>query len=180
MLFTIPEDNLPAVLKKLRVGAKLPAEAYNRDYSTKLDSGTLLTVDNQIDPQTGTSKLKAVFNNKTGLLFPNQFVNVRLLVDTQRGQVIVPTSAIQHGQQGTFVYVVKANNAVDVRTVTPGITVGEITAVQNGLQVGETVVTDGTDKLQPGSQVRVRAAGAHPGQGDGKDQSEQAPGGGPS
>jgi membrane fusion protein, multidrug efflux system len=171
VLFTIPEDNLPPILKKLRTGARLPADAYNRDSSIKLDSGTLLTVDNQIDPQTGTSRLKAVFNNRGGLLFPNQFVNVQLLVDTLRGQVIIPAAAIQRGQQGTFVYVVKADNTVEARPVAPGIAVGEIASIQSGLNAGETVVTDGTDKLQPGSPVRVRpstgAGSQQPGSGNG-------------
>ncbi len=160
-LFTIPEDNLPPILAKLRAGAKLRAEAFNRDYSIKLDTGTLLTVDNTIDPQTGTSKLKAVFANRGGLLFPNQFVNVRLLVDTQRAQVIVPAAALQHGQQGTtFVYVVKPDSTVEARNVVPGITVEDIVSLRSGLQPGELVVTDGTDKLQPGSQVRVRQRAA--------------------
>jgi multidrug efflux system membrane fusion protein len=161
-LFTIPEDSLPPVLKKLRAGAKLHVDAYNRDYSTKLDTGTLLTVDNQIDPTTGTSRLKAVFENRGGLLFPNQFVNVRLLVDTERGQVIIPSVALQRGQQGTFVYVIKPDNTVEARTVVPGITVAEIVSIQNGIEPGEMVVTEGTDKLQPGSQVRARPEAVPP------------------
>ena len=181
VLFTIPEDDLPPVLKKLRAGAKLRAEAFNRDYSTKLGTGTLLTVDNTIDPQTGTSKLKAVFENRDALLFPNQFVNVRLLVDTLRGQAIVPTVALQHGQQGTFVYVVKADNTVEARTVVQGISVGDIAAIQSGLNMGEMVVTEGTDKLQPGSPVRFRQPVAAPGQRrGGASGSEPGAGGGPS
>lgn len=181
VLFTIPEDNLPPVLKKLRAGAKLPVDAYNRDMSTKLDSGTLQTVDNTIDQQTGTSKLKAVFNNRAGLLFPNQFVNVRLLVDTQRAQVIIPAVALQRGQQGTFVYVVKANNTVEARNIQTGVTVGDVVSVRSGLQPGEMVVTDGTDKLQPGSQVRVREPSAVPGgrQHGGATGPASSPGGGP-
>lgn len=158
VLFTIPEDNLPPVLKKLRAGAKLRAEAFNRDFSMKLGTGTLLTLDNTIDAQTGTSKLKAVFDNHEGVLFPNQFVNVRLLVDTERNQVIIPLVAIQRGQQGTYVYVVKQDSSVEVRQITQGIAVGDIVSIRKGLNPGEVVVTDGTDKLQPGSKVRARQA----------------------
>ena len=106
VLFTIPEDSLPQVTQKLRAGAHLPVDAYNRDNSKKLASGTLVTLDNQIDNTTGTSKLKAVFDNKDNALFPQQFVNIRLLVDTLANQLVVPNVAIQNGQQGTFVYVV--------------------------------------------------------------------------
>jgi multidrug efflux system membrane fusion protein len=157
-LFTIPEDNLPPVLRKLHAGATLSADAFNRDKSQKLDSGKLLTVDNQIDPTTGTSRLKAVFENRTFNLFPNQFVNVRVLVETQHNQVIVPAVAVQSGSQGKFVYVVKPDSTVEVRVVTPGITEGNDTSIDSGLKVDEAVVIDGAEKLQPGSKVRVRGA----------------------
>jgi multidrug efflux system membrane fusion protein len=164
VLFTLPEDGLPPVLKKLRAGAVLPVDAYNRDKSKKLASGRLLTVDNQVDPTTGTIRLKAVFANRDNALFPQQFVNVRLLVDTERGQVLVPSVAIQRGAQGTFVYVVKSDSTVEARTLTVGITEGNSTAIVNdglkegekGLQEGELVVTDGADKLQPGSKVSAK------------------------
>jgi multidrug efflux system membrane fusion protein len=156
VLFTIPEDELPAVVSKLRAGATLPVQAYNRDKTRKLSDGRLLTVDNQIDPQTGTSRLKAVFENRDSALFPNQFVNVRLRVDTRHNQVLVPAVAIQRGQQGTFTYVIKPDSTVEVRRVEVGITEGNDTSIHGGLKPGEAVVTDGTDRLQAGTKVRVR------------------------
>src|SRR5579863_7260779 len=122
VLFTIPEDSLPQVVQKLRAGAHLPTDAYNRDNSKKLASGTLVTLDNQIDSTTGTSKLKAVFPNKDNALFPQQFVNVRLLVDTLTDQLVVPNVAVQNGQQGTFVYVVDDNSRVHLKPVKVGVT----------------------------------------------------------
>ena len=182
-LFTIPEDNLPQVLRKMRTGAVLPVDAYNRDKSQKLSTGRLETVDNQIDPQTGTSRMKAIFENRDNMLWPNQFVNVRMLVDTLKNQVLIPQVAIQRGQQGTFVYVIKADSTVDVRPIQVGVMEGEDAAVTSGLEAGETVVTDGTDRLQAGSKVRMRqpergrseggggaASGRRPGQGGDKKQ----------
>ena len=122
VLFTIPEDSLPQVTQQLRAGAHLPVDAYNRDNSKKLASGTLVTVDNQIDNTTGTSKLKAVFDNKDNALFPQQFVNIRLLVDTLTNQLVVPNVAVQNGQQGTFVYVVDDQSKVHLKPVQVGIT----------------------------------------------------------
>ncbi len=159
VLFTIPEDNLPPVLRKLHAGVTLPVEALNRDNSQKLESGKLLTVDNQIDPTTGNARLKAVFDNGNFNLFPNQFVNIRLLVDTKHNQVIVPSVAVQSGSPGKFVYVVKPDSTVEVRLVTPGITEGNDTSIDSGLKANEAVVIDGADKLQPGSKVRVRGGG---------------------
>jgi multidrug efflux system membrane fusion protein len=156
VMFTIPEDSLPAVRNKLRGGATLPVQAFNRDRSQKLGDGRLLTFDNQIDPQTGTSRLKAVFENRDGSLFPNQFTNVRLLVEIQHNQILIPTVAIQRGQQGTFVYVVKPDSTVEVRPVQVGVTEGNESSILHGVQAGETVVTDGTDRLQPGAKVRIR------------------------
>jgi multidrug efflux system membrane fusion protein len=156
VVFTLPEDSLPPVLRKLRAGARLPVDAYNRDRSQKLASGRLLTVDNQIDQTTGTLKLKAVFENREETLFPQQFVNVRLLVETRRNQVIVPSVAIQRGSQGTFVYVVKSDSTVEVRPVAAGVSEGGNTSIDRGLEAGEAVVTDGADKLQPGSKVTIR------------------------
>jgi membrane fusion protein, multidrug efflux system len=178
VLFTIPEDSLPAVLKKLRSGVRLPVDAYNRDKSSKLASGRLLTTDNQIDPQTGTSRLKAEFGNRDNTLFPNQFVNVRLLVDTLHNQTIVPAVAIQRGQQGTFVYAIKPDNTVEVKTVQVGLMEGTDVTIVNGLNVGETVVTDGSDRLQSGVKVRIRPPSSmRPGNGSNVESS--GPGGGP-
>ena len=164
VLFTIPEDNLPPVLKKLRAGARLPVEAYDRSGKTKIATGYLLTLDNQIDPSTGTARLKAVFQNRDNALFPNQFVNVRLLLDVRRESLLVPVVTIQRGPQGTFVYVVKANQTVEVRPVTLGITEGNDASIDAGLSAGEVVVVDGMDKLQAGSQVRLseRDSGQQP------------------
>ncbi len=163
VLFTLPEDNLPPVLRKLRAGATLAVEAFNRDKTTHLASGYLKTTDNQIDPQTGTLRLKAVFENRNGELYPNQFVNVRLLVEKRRNRVIISAVAIQRGQQGTFVYVVKADNSVELRTVELGVVEGNDAEVVSGLREGETVVTDSIDRLQPGSKVRIREkARVHP------------------
>jgi multidrug efflux system membrane fusion protein len=159
VVFTIPEDNLPQVTQKLRAGAHLPADAYNRDNSKKLASGTLMTVDNQIDSTTGTSKLKAVFDNKDNALFPQQFVNIRLLVDTLTNQLVVPNVAVQNGQQGTFVYLVDADSRVHLRTVQVGIATATSTDIVGGISDGDQVVIDGTDRLVEGAVVRVRKAG---------------------
>jgi membrane fusion protein, multidrug efflux system len=158
--FHIPQDWLPPVLKKLRAGVKLPVEAWNRDNSQKLETGYLLTLDNLIDPTTGTATLKAVFQNKNEDLFPSQFVNIQLLVDTQPNQLVVPSVAVQTGQQGTFVYVVNANSRVQLRPVTTGIVSDQLgTQILSGLDEGEQVVVDGTDRLQNNTQVRLRPAG---------------------
>lgn len=158
--FTIPEDSLPDVLSKLRQGAHLPAVAYSRDNSEKLASGVLMTVDNQIDNTTGTSKLKAVFENKDYKLFPQQFVNIRLLVDTMKQRLVVPGVAIQNGQQGTFVYVVDPETSkVHLKTVQVGITNQDISEIRSGISEGEQVVVDGTDRLDDGTEVRVRKPG---------------------
>lgn len=162
VVFTLPEDSLPAVVGKLRAGAMLPVDAYNRDKSRKLASGRLLAIDNAIDPNTGTLRLKAEFENRKSSLFPNQFVNVRLLVDTMRNQVIIPSAAVQRGSQGTYLYAVKPDNTAEFRLVTPGVTEGIETSISKGLQEGETVVTDGTDKLQPGSPVAPKPEPARP------------------
>jgi|SRR5579872_1862013 len=156
VLFTIPEDSLPAVIQKLRRGAHLPVDAYNRDNSQKLASGTLLTVDNQIDPTTGTSKLKAIFENKNSSLFPQQFVNMNLLVDTLQNQIIVPAVAIQNGQQGTFVYVIDEKHTAHIRPVTVLTSDQTGADIKAGLKEGEDVAVDGADRLQDGAQVRVR------------------------
>jgi membrane fusion protein, multidrug efflux system len=160
VLFSIPQDDLPSVLKKMQGGKKLVVEAYNRDLKQKLATGTLLTIDNQIDPNTGTVRCKAVFPNEDNALFPNQFVNARLLVDTQQDAVIVPTAAIQRSPRSTFVYVVKDDSAVESRNVTVGPGEGDDVAVTNGLSPGEVVVIEGVDRLQQGTKVTARMAGA--------------------
>ncbi len=159
VLFTIPEDSLPQVVKKMRAGAKLPADAYNRDNSKKLASGTLVTLDNQIDSTTGTSRLKAVFENKDNSLFPQQFVNVRLLVDTLSNQLVVPNVAVQNGQQGTFVYTVDDDSTVHLKPVQVGISTDTSTDILKGIDDGDRVVIDGTDRLSEGAVVRIRKPG---------------------
>jgi multidrug efflux system membrane fusion protein len=157
-IFTIPEDSLPQVLKKLHAGVRLPLQAWNRDRSKELSDGYLLTVDNQIDPTTGTSRLKAVFANKDFQLFPNQFVNIRLLVDTLRNQIVIPTVAIQRGQQGPFVYTVSEDGTAHMQAVQTGITEGNNTSIRAGLNGGEQVVIDGFDRLADKAKVRIRPA----------------------
>jgi membrane fusion protein, multidrug efflux system len=159
VLFSIPQDQLPSVLQKLHAGATLHTEAYDRDQSKKLADGTLLTVDNQIDTTTGTSKLKAVFPNTDGALFPNQFVNVRLALDTKRGATIVPAVAIQRGPTGTFVYLVGDDSTVSVRPVKVGLSEGNNVSIDDGLEPGDSVVIDGAEKLTEGMKVVVRKPG---------------------
>lgn len=157
-IFTLPQDQMMAVYKKLRQGAKLPADAYDRDDTTKIASGTLLTIDNQIDTTTGTYKLKAMFNNSDNALFPNQFVNIHLLVDTMRDLTIIPAAALERGPQGTYVYAVAPGNTVKIHTVTVALTAGNVIGLSNGLQPDDQVVTDGMDKLQDGSKIEPRSA----------------------
>ena len=156
-LFTLPEDVLPQVMQKVRKGDKLKVIAYNRDKSQLLATGVLASVDNQIDPTTGTSKLKAVFDNKDGALFPNQFVNIRLLVETRQNQVIIPAAAVQRGSTGTFVYVVHDGTA-ELRPVKVGVTEGTESSIDQGLSAGESVVIDGAENVQPGGKVSVGQA----------------------
>lgn len=153
VIFTLPQDQLPQVLPKLRAGTTLAVDAYDRDDTTKITEGKLATIDNQIDPTTGTYKLKAVFSNDTNVLFPNQFVNIHMLVDVKHGLAIVPAAAIQRGPQGTYVYVVNGGNTVNIRTVTVAQTTGNNVGISSGLNGGEIVVIDGQDKLQDGSKV---------------------------
>lgn len=160
VLFTIPADQLPPVQAKLAAGAKLTVEAWDRDLKTKLATGSLLAVDNQIDPATGTVRLKALFQNENIPLYSNQFVNARLLVDTLRSVVLVPTAAIQRSPQATFVWVVKPDQTADMRTVDVQLTEGDRVAIRSGLAEGERVVVDGVDKLQPGTKVALAQPGA--------------------
>ncbi len=165
VIFPIPEDSLPLVLAKLKGGARLPVEAYDREMKQKLATGYLLTVDNQVDTTTGTVKFKGVFPNNGNELFPNQFVNARLLVEMKHDAVIVPASAVQRGPQGTFVYVVKPDKTAAVRPVTLGVTEGGNTSVGAGLEAGEIVVADGAERLRDGSAVDVNEANGRGGQG---------------
>ncbi|MFJ1258592.1 MdtA/MuxA family multidrug efflux RND transporter periplasmic adaptor subunit, partial [Cupriavidus sp. CuC1] len=155
VLYTIPEDNLPSVLKRLHAGETIPVQAWDRQARNRLAEGTLLTTDNQIDTTTGTVKLKAIFQNQDGLLFPNQFVNLRTRVDTIENATVVPVAAIQRGQQGTFVYVVDDSSKVKVQVVALGPSDGERTVVTKGLQPGQRVVIDGADRLKEGMTVEA-------------------------
>jgi multidrug efflux system membrane fusion protein len=162
VLFTLPEDYIPQVLQHMRKGT-LQVEAYSRDDRQKIATGKLLTLSNEIDPTTGTNKYKAVFDNADRALWPNQFVNIRLLLDTKQNAVTVPVAALQRGTQGTFVYVVKPDSTAEVRPVKVGVTEGNVASVDSGVTPGEMVVTDGQDKLQPGAKVEVQQRGNRPG-----------------
>ena len=143
-------------MRRLQAGMTLTADAYDRSGRAKISEGKLLTIDNQIDPATGTLKLKAVFENKDHALFPNQFVNVRLLLEMRQDATIVPAAAIQRGPKGEFVYVIKADHTVEARPVKIGLTEGSNTSIDSGLSPDEVVVIDGADKLRPGAVVEVR------------------------
>lgn len=158
VVFAIPQDDLPLVLARLRNGAELPVDAFDRAGTRRLGTGVLATVDNQIDTSTGTIKLKAQFDNADEQLFPNQFVNVRLLVDTVRGATVVPSAAVQRGAKGTYVYVVGADATASARLVTVGLSEGELTQVTHGIESGETIVTDGVDRLRDGIKVSLQTA----------------------
>ena len=155
VIFTLPEDNLPAVLKQYHAGVMMQTTAYDRTGATQLATGKLGTIDNQIDTTTGTVKLRAIFDNSDERLFPNQFVNIKLLVDTLHNTVLVPTAAIQRGAPGTFVYIAKPNNTVAVQKVTLGPGDGQRVAVLSGLQAGDEVVDDGADRLKDGAKITV-------------------------
>jgi multidrug efflux system membrane fusion protein len=154
VIFTLPEDNLPTVAQHMR-GHTLQVEAYSRDNQTKLATGKLLTIDNQIDQTTGTDRLKAVFDNQDNALWPNQFVNIRLLLEVRKNSIVIPSAATQRGPQGSYVFVVKPDKTVEVRPITIALTQDNASAVGSGLSVGEVVVTDGQDKLQAGTKVEI-------------------------
>jgi multidrug efflux system membrane fusion protein len=159
VIFTLPEENLPTVAKHLHQ-APLSVEAYDSDDQNKLATGTLLTIDNQIDQTTGTGRLKAMFNNQDNVLWPNQFVNVRLLLETHKDTTVVPSASIQNGPQGSYVFVVKADKTVEVRPVTVSFTQNNVASIGGGLNPGDVVVVDGQDKLQGGSKVDPHAGSA--------------------
>jgi multidrug efflux system membrane fusion protein len=188
VIFPIPEDNVPALVRRLRSGAALTVEAYDRTNSLKLADGKLLTIDNQIDVTTGTVKLRAQFENADGLLFPNQFVNIQLFQELLKNQIIMPNSAVRRGAPNgvvsTFVYVVNPDHTVKVRPVTLGVVDGERVAVTQGLSAGEVVVTEGGDRLRDGAEVQLpsaagSSAGAHPTDGAPSGAQPGAPPGGP-
>jgi multidrug efflux system membrane fusion protein len=153
VIFTLPEDDIPEVLKQVRGGSKLAVDAYNRDDTTKLASGSISTVDNTVDPTTGTFKLRAVFPNGDEALFPNQFVVARMLLNVEHDATVIPSSAIERGQDGSFVYVVGDDNKVSAKNVTLGALEGERQAVLSGISVGDKVVVDGADRLKDGMEV---------------------------
>jgi len=155
VIFTLPEDVLPNVSQHMKQQT-LEVDAFSRDDQTKLATGKLLTIDNEIDPTTGTAKLKAVFDNKDSKLWPNQFVNADLLLETRKGSTVVPTAAILRGPQGTFVYAVNSDKTVQDKVVTVALTQGDTTVITDGVVPGDTVVTDGQDKLQRGSHIEAR------------------------
>jgi multidrug efflux system membrane fusion protein len=158
VIFSIPQDNVPQVMKKLRAGRRMLVEAWDRDLKNKISTGSLLTIDNQADVTTGTVRFKATFANDDNALFPNQFVNARLLVDVKRGAVLVPVTAIQRGPETTFVFVVDKDDTVQTRNVVTGTIEAGMASVDRGLSPGETVVIEGVDKLQHGAKVQPTPA----------------------
>jgi len=174
VIFTLPEDVLPSVAQHMARGT-LEVDAFSRDDQTKIATGKLLTIDNQIDPTTGTAKLKAVFDNKDNQLWPNQFVNSNLLLETRKNSTTVPTAAILRGPQGTFVYAMNTDKTVEDRAVTVSLTQGNTSVVTSGLNPGDVVVTDGQDKLQRGSRVEPRATGTNAGSGNANKQAAGSP-----
>ena len=154
VIFTLPEDQLPSILAQVHAGAQLRVEALDREM-TKIGQGFLSTMDNQIDPTTGTVKLRATFDNQNGSLFPNQFVNARLLVQEKQNVTLIPTATIQRNAQVTYVYLVKPDSTVTVRNITTGTSEGDETEVTSGLSAGDDVVMTGVDKLQEGTKIKV-------------------------
>src|SRR3989454_11971594 len=167
VIFSLPQDQLPDVNSKLRTGTQLPVEAFDRDDTAKIATGKLQTIDNQIDVTTGTYKLKSIFSNEDNALFPNQFVNVHLLVDIKRGLTVVPAAAIQRGPQGTYVYAAGNDNTAKIRTVTIAQSAGNSVGLSAGLNPGDVVVIDGQDKLQDGTKINPSTAPGGSGSGRG-------------
>ena len=158
VLFTLPEDNLRDVLQHMRSN-RLEVQAWNRDDTQQIADGHLETIDNQIDPNTGTFRLKAVFDNRDNALYPNQFVNARLQVYVRKNAITIPAAAVQRGAQGTYVYVVKQDKSVDSRTIKIALTEGAVAVLDSGVNPGELVITDGQERLQPGNKVEVQRTG---------------------
>ena len=157
VLFTVPEDNLQAIAKRIAAGAVLPATAYDRSGATKIADGALQTFDSQIDPTTGTIKLRAEFPNQDRALYPNQFVNIRLLIDTHKDVTTISTAGVQRGVPGTFVYLINGDDTVSVRPVKLGITDGDRVEVLSALTPGDRIVIDGADKLREGAKIVIRS-----------------------
>lgn len=158
VLFTLPEDNLRDVLQHMRSN-RLEVQAWNRDDTQQIADGRLETIDNQIDPNTGTFRLKAVFDNRDNALYPNQFVNARLQVYVRKNAITIPAAAVQRGSQGTYVYVVKQDKSVDSRNIKIALTEGTVAVLDSGVNPGELVITDGQERLQPGNKVEVQRTG---------------------
>jgi multidrug efflux system membrane fusion protein len=180
VIFTLPEDNLAAVMKRMGAGATLAVTAFDRSGKTKLADGTLSTIDNQIDTSTGTVKLRAQFDNKDEELFPNQFVNVQLLVETLKGATVVPSAAVLRGAPGTYVYLIKPDNTVTVQKIVLGPSDRERVAVTDGLKPGDRVVVDGADKLREGAKVTLPGTNATTNRGGAVPASDAAPAAAPS
>jgi multidrug efflux system membrane fusion protein len=159
VIFTIAEDQLEPILKKIRAGDKLPVDAWDREQKNKLATGTLATVDNEIDPTTGTLKLRAVFDNNDRTLFPNQFVNARLLQQEKTGVTLLPSAAVQRNTNDTYVYFIKPDNTVTIRSIKVGTTEGDQSEITSGISPGDKVVMTGVDKLQEGSKVNPTLTG---------------------
>ncbi len=174
VLFTLPEEQIPQVVSRMRTG-QLPVDAYDSNDRAKLASGRLETLDNQIDPTTGTVRLKAVFENRESVLWPNQFVNVHLQLQTLPNATVVPAAAVQRGQQGTYVYVVDQNKTAQVANVQVALTQGETAVIASGISPGQQVVVDGQDRLAAGSRVEPTPAGGRRG-GQGQSAANEQPG----
>ena len=159
VIFTVPEDNISQVMSRSSSGAQLAVDAFDRSQTNKIASGKLATIDNVVDPTTGTVKLRAMFDNSDGKLFPSQFVNIRLLVDTLQHQTVIPVAAVQRGAAGTFVFVVTPDKVANQRTVKLGVQDGDKVAVTDGLKPGDTVVVDGADRLRDGADVEIPGPG---------------------
>jgi membrane fusion protein, multidrug efflux system len=180
-IFTLPEDNLPQIMRRVKAKATLPVTAFDRSSTTQLATGSLMTFDNQIDTTTGTVKLRAQFGNEDESLFPNQFVNIRLQVDVLRDTILVPVAAIQRGAPGTFVYLIKEDGTVTVRPVTVGPSDADRSSIRSGLSDGDRVVVDGADKLREGAKISLREtnsdAGAQPAAPAGRQRGRRSPAG---
>jgi len=159
VLFSLSEDLIPRIMRKMTAGETLAVEAYDRELKIRLATGTLVAVDSQVDSTNAMVRFKAQFSNTDFALFPNQFVNARLLVDTLRDVILVPAAAVQRSPTSNFVYVIKPDNTVEMRNITVGPNEGDETVIESGLAAGETVVTDGVDKLQQGTKVNVSGGG---------------------
>ena len=162
LVFSVPEDSLQPIMRRFRTGGKVPVDAFDREGRTKIATGTLAAIDNQIDPATGTVRLKASFGNTDGVLYPNQFVNARVLIDVLHDATLAPAEAIQRGPQGAYVYVVKPDKVVQMRRVQLGPTEGATVAVRTGVSDSEALVVDGTEKVQDGARVEPTVRKASP------------------